>query len=926
MNVNKEETLYNEFKRELTWMEHPPSSDKNYQHGVDELLKDIGALFNTINFDSPKQFVIGFDEKKQEKKDTWKKYPLLQNDIFKPWLIKKINAYFTLVYPENHTEMDVDMEEFIQIIKEDDLFYVIIEQTPFLLKLKEKLGLLPAKSFLTRNNKSKNAEKEIPEVGFMDPEEVVDIKQKLEEKINEGYFVPKTKKPSIIDLVKYYQQKEMPSGEIIFEESIVGAQYFLLKHKYFSVIFFYISNQVSPYQKAFDFLKNKMNEDVKEVFVFYDERNARGGYTNHELIKKHLNDARITVITISQWVWDHCALLNENVDNDADETPDFICPYLDHKQNALEVLKRWIIERGTPISIIEGSGGIGKTTLLRQFLKSIKDKQIVFITSEKIKDISNRLLNLNQITFMDLVRDAFSESQANDSSINLMLSSGNLLLVLDGLDEIINALRLQINTNEFFDSIRESYQKFFKTKVLISCRTNQWSEDILRFAKIFKLHEFEEEQVKQYFSKEAKSSKQLNKLFEIAKECCQNNGKQKFIPYILNLIKEGLIDNSYAQDNDFPKYLCKNNRDDIIIYRLCLREKTRQKLSAEISDQISVFIKIATYGGEIIEKQLGMLSQKLKEEEIMQHPILEFLDNKYVFKYDLWVKKFLLLEIVKKIKDKTQDLIFDPEFRKRLNEVNLYDLCKYFKYDEVKYLKKEFRTWIHDHFIDQVENKEFNANFFLFLLLIIEQNQKDIGERTALLEELYCKNGDGNIIENLCIINFFNRYVKKTFNLKGKQFINCYFENYENFLDCQFDKNTLFRKSFFRNTVFSSKNKSLQNDNFDRDTCELDLEMRQYLFNEKEKVKSPEEEIYALLNLFYTGLKFGYKDKDNILKSCSQKVFDFAIKFNILEKYNSEEKYTVSKVYSKLLRMFDDGYKKHPLFIKIVQLYKKEIT
>lgn len=102
--------------------------------------------------------------------------------------------------------------------------------------------------------------------------------------------------------------------------------------------------------------------------------------------------------------------------------------------------------------------------------------------------------------------------------------------------------------------------------------------------------------------------------------------------------------------------------------------------------------------------------------------------------------------------------------------------------------------------------------------------------------------------------------------------------------------------------------------------------MMQYLFDEKEKIRSLEEEFYALFNLLYTGLKFDYKTKDEILKSCNQKIFDFAIESNILKKDDSEEKYTISEKYNELIKMLDDGYKNYPLFVEIIQTYKKEIT
>ncbi|EOH9414903.1 TPA: hypothetical protein ACHDNO_001681 [Campylobacter jejuni] len=56
-----QEDLYTEFKIELKWMELS-ENNREVQQGQDELIKDIVALFNTINFKKPKQFIIGIDD------------------------------------------------------------------------------------------------------------------------------------------------------------------------------------------------------------------------------------------------------------------------------------------------------------------------------------------------------------------------------------------------------------------------------------------------------------------------------------------------------------------------------------------------------------------------------------------------------------------------------------------------------------------------------------------------------------------------------------------------------------------------------------------------------------------------------------------------------------------------------------------------
>ena len=265
-------------------------------------------------------------------------------------------------------------------------------------------------------------------------------------------------------------------------------------------------------------------------------------------------------------------------------------------KNTHDVLNEWMKKVYNPILVVQGEGGIGKTTLLENYLNKFvdhnKDTKIIYMTSS---NIINKLHNEEYFRNIDLF-DLYKVSTEvgnifSRDLLRLTLDDGHILLVLDGIDEVISNLANKFNFRDFINTIISEYCfNNGNCKIIFTCRNQFWDELNLEHnnnnVSIVTLKPFEINQAEKFFELSFSDSRKEKQAIKILQKFSKD--KNNYIPFMLDTVKYLIekkeedakeiadeIDIEEKSNDIFlsVKYpLLKNDNYDYLIYKLCGHE------------------------------------------------------------------------------------------------------------------------------------------------------------------------------------------------------------------------------------------------------------------------------------------------------------------------------------------------------------------
>ncbi len=172
--------------------------------------------------------------------------------------------------------------------------------------------------------------------------------------------------------------------------------------------------------------------------------------------------------------------------------------------------------------MVLGDPGIGKSTFLRKVgLEALKGKQGSY--QHPLTPVLLELKNFkeNEINIQVLIEEEFKICGFPnvEKSISNKLEKGELLILLDGLDEVPTA-----NVNNVIEKIKDFVDRHYKNRFILSCRTAARTH-LQRFTDI-EIVEFDDQQIQSFI--EHWFSSELDRKNETAKNCWELLQKKEY--------------------------------------------------------------------------------------------------------------------------------------------------------------------------------------------------------------------------------------------------------------------------------------------------------------------------------------------------------------------------------------------------------------
>ena len=919
---DSEETLTIEFKREWYW--NKKQEDKG-RLDWDEFLKDFSALSNVIY--ENKYLFIGVSDKGDEffnyfEDSSKNKLSFFNRDMddVKNEIIEKILNSFECFYFNNEplkNEKEIFHKNIILDIFHKNgkqILVIKINQFPFLLRLKKERNLKGGyreKSILIRTIKPEGK----PGCTILDEEN----KEKYKKQFDLIYH--KYKMLSSKNTIKYiveayakflynrYSIREYNSSVSYSNNSFFEIYSITQNNKYLE-LFIYFS-KYSSIQKT---LKKIIEEHIdilknhQEIYIVFEEqrdfkRIVSNIIKNNDLKNNDikLENNKIIILNKNVKYFDSPIQFIEKtiylqVKNDIENelfpkqfSGVFINPLINNKSNIdiISKMKQWINAKHSPIFALIGSGGVGKTTVAKKFCSQVEN-DVIFIDS---KDLISNLRYIEKLnTIYDFVK-LFIKSQSDiqidenyfsEEMINILVDSGKLLIVIDGLDEVI--LYSDFDLNDFIKTIYNNcLDNLGKTKILLTIRDTFWKKEYEKNIESFIISGFDIKKVKEYFRKKFdKNNKKVDKALQLL----QTNLKDEkiFPPFIIELTSLA-VEDKISKENIDSNYICKDIFIDNLIYYICNRESKKfSNIYKNIDEQIEFFIKMSIeYNGEITLKQLSTILDENIIKAYKSHVLISSKGEIISFKFDIlgeYFKKLFAIKIINQsINDYQEDNLLQEKNNKLFQQIYLdnRDLIRINNnIDGLEFLYMQM--------IDKLKNKQVLEKYqyifsFILSILLRLNTKKDKQSNTDLIKNIL--NIDNNKYRGLCLYNN-HLHDKFLFCFNGMTFEYCYID-YKYFGDCDFDNNTIFYNSIIKG-YYNAKCNFVEN-NFDI-SSKLSEDMKKILKKKEKDIKNEyykiKSDILDILKKFY---KHSFKTlnlKKEMLKNINNDILNFLIEKKII--------------------------------------------
>jgi hypothetical protein len=692
---------------------------------------------------------------------------------------------------------------------------------------------------------------------------------------------------------------------------------------------------------------NEKNIDVEQLLVL-SETSKRESLRS---VLMMLGDAKYSTIhskeySYAEYIWSECIDDEFKVIKECVEVENYIEQRIKGQpdtETATEILLKALTKKGDKsFHLLLGGGGIGKSSLCDNVIHQLskEDKIIPFlISSQEIRtymednDYNPDYINSPYELFEIQLKVNRSFSSLDKKVFNLGLLSGNIVIIIDGLDEFPSIFGSKFNTKEFLKSLSDIHSELGHSRVLVTSREQKFLDELDEEdgnVNILELLGFNTFECTRYIRKRFKGCDEFEKVVATVKDKFESSSFYKggvVVPFFAEVICDmyddasDVCDGFFESENTSLPFKCLGEITDEIIFSIFEREKGRHKYPISAKEMFELFCDFtARYGRkwnlDVISDDLKMMYDEddkysLILNSILINPLITRKSDDIQLKYDFTLEYFNYIYIVDVIENgRIEAEAFQLLAKTNIQSSAFSDVKSYYN-DSEDFLSKALRL-VGKGGAGELCKRE-NASYYaacelLFYLYYRLNKTVSMEGFTKLFNDFY----------NLGELNNINgSYVKGEFpplDFSNMVISNSRFRNYPNFLKSKFSNSSFMYTKFIECDNSLVKTSGVGEADIDSDSCEMgDLKEAIERFDSVDSVNSELiiDECKKFIGSFTNGQTYKDKKKDYIRFSTkvdmlSKKSFSKIIKKGYIAVGNIKE----SETYYEISQNYRDSFRK----------------